>query len=132
MKRFIAPLLLALSLVLPASADTIGVLRENTLTLTQQDGKVTTILIKEGKDLEQVNSAGTWAAGTWGLDPQNRFCWTARGQATLCITMPMTVGVGATWDIVSPTGQVVWQAEIVEGRADLRQLSGESGHGDRQ
>ena len=132
MKRVIAPLLLAFGIVLPAAADTIGVLRENTLTLTQQDGKVTTILIKEGKDLEQVNSAGTWATGTWGLDQQNRFCWTARGQATLCITMPMTVGVGATWDIASPNGQVVWQAEIVEGRADLKQLSSESGLGDGQ
>lgn len=132
MKRVIAPLLLALGLVLPAAADTIGVLRENTLTLTQHDGKVTTILLKEGKELEQVNSAGTWATGTWGLDPQNRFCWTARGQATLCINMPMTVGVGATWDILGPTGQVVWQAEIVEGRADLKALSSESGQGDQQ
>ena len=50
MKRFIAPLLLSCGLVLPAAADTISVLRDNTLTLTQQDGKVTTILIKEGKE----------------------------------------------------------------------------------
>ena len=53
MKRVIAPLLLAFGIVLPAAADTIGVLRENTLTLTQRDGKVTTILIKEGKTLSR-------------------------------------------------------------------------------
>lgn len=110
---------------MPASADTLGVLRENTLTLTQADGKVTTILLKEGRDLEQVNSARIWAAGNWYLDTQNRFCWTARGQATLCINMPMTVGVGATWDVMGPTGIAVWKAEIREGRADLRALSGE-------
>ena len=129
--RLLAPLLLALGLALPAAADTLGVLRENTLTLTQADGKVTTILLKEGSDLEQVNSAGTWADGSWHLDPQNRFCWTARGQATLCINMPMTVDVGAAWDVLGPTGQPVWRAEIVEGRADLKALSagGDGGGG---
>jgi hypothetical protein len=124
--RLLAPLLLAVGLALPAAADTLGVLRENTLTLTQQDGKVTTILLLEGRQMEQVNSAGIWATGSWYLDPQNRFCWTARGAATLCINMPMTVGVGAVWDVVSPTGAAVWKAEIVEGRADLRALSSES------
>ena len=130
--RLLAPLLLALGLAMPAAADTIGVLRENTLTLTQADGKVTTILLKEGRQLEQVNAAGVWAEGSWALDPQNRFCWTARGQATLCINMPMTEGVGAAWDVLSPTGQPVWRAEIVEGRADLKALSGGSSNGDGQ
>ena len=132
MKRILLLAALALGLALPAAADTIGVLRENTLTLTQQDGKVTTILIKEGNALEQVNSAGVWAEGSWGLDAERGFCWTARGQATLCIKMPMTEGVGATWDITSPVGQVVWKAEIVEGRADLRALSGAAGNGESQ
>lgn len=130
--RLLAPLLFALGLAMPAAADTLGVLRENTLTLTQADGKVTTILLKEGRQFEQVNSAGVWATGNWALDPQNRFCWTARGQATLCINMPMTVGVGATWDVLGPTGLAVWKAEIVEGRADLRALSGEGGQSDSQ
>lgn len=130
--RLLAPLLLALGLAMPAVADTLGVLRDNTLTLTQQDDKVTTILLKEGRRLEQVNSAGMRATGSWELDPQNRFCWTARGQATLCINMPMTAGVGATWDVLGPTGLPVWKAEIVEGRADLKALSGEGGPGDSQ
>lgn len=132
LKRVLLPTALALGLALPAAADTIGVLRENTLTLTQNDGKITTILINEGSRMEQVNSAGVWAEGSWRLDPERGFCWTARGQATLCIKMPMTEGVGATWDIVSPVGQVVWKAEIVEGRADLRALSGNGGNSENQ
>lgn len=121
--QFLVPLLAALSLAMPAVADTIAVLRENTLTLTQQDGKVTTIRVGEGQELEQWNAAGMWAAGTWELDEQRGFCWTARGQSTLCINMPASAGVGETWEVRGPTGQVVWRAEIVEGRADLKALS---------
>ena len=116
--RVFVPLLFALGFALPAAADTIDVLRQNTLTLTEQDGKVTTVRLKEGQELEQVNGAGMWAAGIWTLDEQRGFCWTARGQSTLCISMPMTAGVGASWDVLGPTGRVVWRAEIVEGRGD--------------
>ena len=66
--RLLLPLSAALVLAMPAAADTIDVLRQNTLTLTQQDGKVMTILVKEGEELEQVNGAGVWAGSgsTWG------------------------------------------------------------------
>lgn len=121
--RLLLPLSAVLALAMPAAADTIDVLRQNTLTLSQQDGKVTTILIKEGEELEQVNGAGVWAAGTWRLDEQRGFCWTARGEATLCISMPASAGVGETWEVRGPTGQVAWRAEIVVGRADLKALS---------
>ena len=121
--RLLLPLSAALVLAMPAAADTIDVLRQNTLTLTQQDGKVMTILVKEGEELEQVNGAGVWAAGTWRLDEQRGFCWTARGEATACIGMPTSAGVGDTWDVRGPTGQFVWLATIVEGRADLKALS---------
>ena len=129
-KRLLVLLVLAPGLAVPAAADTIDVLRENTFSLTPQDGKVTTILLKEGQDLEQVNGAGMWAAGTWALDAQRGFCWTARGQSTQCIKMPVSVAVGEGWDVLGPIGQVVWRAEIVEGRADLKALSSESCHGD--
>lgn len=128
--RVLIPAVLVLGFTLPAAADTIGVLRENTLTLTHVDGKITTILIKEGQDLEQVNGSGVWAAGFWRLDPERGFCWTARGEPTLCITMPAAAGVGATWDVAGPMGKVVWKAEIVAGRADLRTLSGGAPHGE--
>lgn len=121
--RILIPAALAVGLSLPAAADTIGVLRENTLTLTQADGKITTILIKQGQDLEQVNGAGVWAAGFWQLDPERGFCWTARGEASACINLPIDAGIGATWDVKGPTGKIVWKAEIVAGRADLRRIS---------
>jgi hypothetical protein len=120
--------MVGLGCALPAAADTISVLRENTLTLSQADGKVTTILIKDGQDLEQVNASGVWAAGFWQIDASRGFCWTARGEATLCIKMPMDVGVGAGWDVAGPTGKIAWKAEIVAGRADLKALSGSAGH----
>jgi len=81
-KRLLVLLVLALGLAVPAAADTIDVVREATLSLTPQDSKVTTILLKEGQDLEQVNGAGMCAVGTWALDAQRGFCWTARAQST--------------------------------------------------
>jgi hypothetical protein len=54
---------IGLALAGTAAADTIDVLRENTLVLHEQSGKSYSILIKEGARLEQVNSAGVWASG---------------------------------------------------------------------
>lgn len=124
MRRALIGLVIALGIVAPASADTISVLRENTLTLTGQDGKVTTVLLGEGSQLEQVNGEGMWASGFWQIEEGRGFCWTARGASTVCIAMPMDKNVGDTWDIAGPTGRVVWKAEIVAGRANLRAQSG--------
>lgn len=129
MRRVLIALVVALGMVAPAAADTISVLRENTLTLTGEDGKAMTLLIKEGAELEQVNAAGVWASGFWKLEEGRSFCWTARGAASLCIAMPMDRQVGGTWEIAGPTGRIVWKAEIVAGRADLGALSGNGGHG---
>jgi hypothetical protein len=127
--RSLIPAAFALLVALPAAADTIDVLRENTLKLTAADGKVTTILIKEGDKLEQVNGAGMWAAGFWQIDPRG-FCWTARGESTICIKLPMDAEVGAAFDLAGPTGKVVWKGEIIAGRTDLRELSGGAPQGD--
>lgn len=111
----------ALACTATAAADTISVLRENTLVLHEQSGKTYTILIGEGTRIEQVNSAGTWAEGNWRIDPNDqKFCWQVRGAATLCMAMPMDKGVGDTWEVRGPVGQLVWNAEIQAGRADLR------------
>lgn len=126
--RFLVPVILGVGAALPAGADTISVLRENTLTLAQADGKATTILIKDGQDLEQVNPKGVWAAGFWQIDPLRGFCWTARGEARVCINMPTDLGVGASWDVAGPTGNIVWKAKIVAGRADLKALSSATRH----
>lgn len=119
MRRPIATLLLSLGLAAPAFADTMGVLRENTLLLHEASGRFYTLLISDGGKMEQVNSAGIWASGFWSVQDDGRFCWTARGAATLCIVMPVDKGVGDTWEITGPTGRLVWTAEIREGRASL-------------
>ncbi len=121
---------IALTLAGSAAADTIDVLRENTLILHEQSGKSYTILIGQGSRIEQVNSGGMWADGMWKIDADdgNRFCWQVRGAAALCIPMPMDKQVGDTWEIRGPVGQLVWTAEIREGRADLGALgAGKSG-----
>lgn len=119
-----ASMVLALSLVAvaPAMADTISVLKANTLVLHQQDGKAHTILVKDATELEQVNAAGVWARGFWAMEERG-FCWTARGAAKLCIAMPADKDVGDTWEIRGPTGKLVWAAEIQAGRADLKALA---------
>ena len=121
---------IALAFAGTAAADTIDVLRENTLILHEQSGKSYTILLDQGSRIEQVNSGGMWAEGSWTIDANddNRFGWQVRGAATLCITMPKDKQVGDTWEIRGPVGQLVWTAEIQVGRADLRAISpGNSG-----
>lgn len=122
MKRFAAAAILSLGLALPAAADTIDELFANTLTLTDSAGKVTTILVSDGGRLEQVNGAGIWAAGFWSKQ-DGRFCWTARGASQVCIPLEAGKAVGDSWEISGPTGLRVWTAAIVEGRANLKELS---------
>jgi hypothetical protein len=119
MRRTVLAIAASLCIAAPAFADTIAVLRENTLVLHEAGGKVHTILIKEGTELEQVNSAGMWARGFWEMK-DGTFCWTARGASTLCIALPDDKRVGDTWEIKGPTGKLVWTAEIQAGRADLK------------
>lgn len=119
MRRPAIALILALGLAAPAFADTIGVLKQNTLVLREESGKFYTLLISEGGAMEQVNSAGVWAAGFWSL-ADGTYCWTARGAAKLCFALPADKGVGDSWEIRGPTGRLAWTAEIQEGRADLK------------
>ncbi len=122
MKRVILPLMLAAGLALPAAAATLDELYQNTLILTDGQGRTTTVLVSEGGRLEQVNGAGMWAAGFWAKDGDS-FCWTARGEAQVCIPLAADKGVGDTWEVSGPTGKVAWTAGVVAGRADLRKLS---------
>lgn len=117
-RRAATALLAALALASPAFADTIGVLKANTLVLHEADGGFYTLLISDGGEMEQVNPAGIWASGVWDIEG-GKFCWQARGAAKLCIAMPADKAAGDSWDIAGPTGKVVWIAEILEGRTDL-------------
>ncbi len=112
-----------------AAADTIDVLREATLSFTAQDSKVTTILLKEGQDLEQLSGAGMWAAGRERL--MRNAAVAGRERAVDAVTkMPVSVAAGEGWGVLGRTGQLVWRAETVEGRAPLKGLLSESGHRD--
>lgn len=122
MKRFAVAACLSVGLALPAAADTLDELFANTLTLTDSGGNVTTILVSEGGALEQVNGSGVWAAGFWSKE-EGRFCWTARGASQVCIPLASGKAVGDSWEISGPTGLKVWTAAIVEGRANLKDLS---------
>jgi hypothetical protein len=105
-----------------ASADTIAVLTRNTLTLTDEAGGVTTVLLNADKSLGQIDPVGMGAAGFWSLD-NARLCMTARGKAQICFTLPADKQVGETFNLTGPTGKMSWTAAIVEGRADLGKLA---------
>ncbi len=119
MRRLAAAAALSLGLAAPALADTIDALKANTLVLTGPDGGVTIVLVGDDGKMEQVNSAGMWAAGFW-TGGDNELCWTARGAARVCIPLPAGKGAGDSWEIRGPgCGQAAQIAEIREGRADL-------------
>lgn len=122
MRKLTAALILSLGLSAPAFADTIAVLKENTLLLHEESGRMYTVLVSDGGTLSQVNSAGMQATGVWAIEDRG-FCWQARGAAKLCITLPADKGVGDTWEIRGPTGRLSWTAEIAAGRADLEAAS---------
>ena len=128
-KRLLVLVVLALGLAVPAAADTIDAVREATLLLTPQDSKVTTILLKEGQDLEQLSGARMWAAGRGRLMRNAAFAGPERAVDAV-IKTPVSVATGEGWDVPRTDGQLVWRAESVDGRAHLKAPSSESGHVD--
>ncbi|MDP3739296.1 MAG: hypothetical protein Q8R02_18040 [Hyphomonadaceae bacterium] len=119
MRRFAIALALGLLVAAPAAADTVDVLLKNTLTLTDTQGGVTTVLISEDGKFEQTNAKGMWAAGFWTKEA-GKLCITARGEATLCMPLEADKTVGDSWEIRGPTGRLAWTAQINQGRAELR------------
>jgi hypothetical protein len=119
MKRIFVAVCLAVSLAGPAAADTVHVLYENTLVLTDADGGVKTVLLDKSGKFEQTNARGEWAAGFW-VKLDSRFCMTARGEFQVCFTLESGKSIGDNWGILGPTGEPAWTAEIKAGRADLK------------
>lgn len=117
-----ALLLMALAVAGAAHADTLDVLRANTLLLRDEAGGEHVLLVKDGAEGEQINAAGMWARFVW-QESDGRFCWTARGAAQACIPMPSDKAAGDTWEVMGPTGKRVWTAQIQPGRADLDALA---------
>lgn len=118
MRRIVLCTAIAVALGAAASAGTLDILYKNTLTLTDTEGRVTTVLLDEGGKFEQTNARGTWAAGFWG-QKDGRFCMTARGESEVCFPLESEKLVGDTWEIKGPTGRLAWTARIEQGRADL-------------
>jgi hypothetical protein len=108
---------LTLSLAGTASADTIGVLMKNTLTMTDAQGGVTTAWFSEGGRMQQTDSSGMQAVGVWEMEGQ-RLCWTARGKARVCVPLETDKSVGDIWDVKGPTGKVAATLAIVAGRGE--------------
>lgn len=128
-RRLVAAAALSLSLAAPAFADTLDVLKQNTLTLTDARGGVRTILLSEDGQMQQTDAAGVWAAGFWSMEERG-LCWTARGKSQLCIPLEARKAVGDRWDFRRPRGDVVWTAVIIEGRSRLDAGSGDQKPGD--
>jgi hypothetical protein len=118
MKRLLLAAAVALGAAGAAAADTLDVLVQNTLTLTDTQGGVTTVLLSEGGRFEQSNARGTWASGFWTKE-KDRLCITARGEAMVCLPLQADKAVGDSWEISGPTGRLAWTAQIDEGRAKL-------------
>ena len=105
----------ALALAGPASADTLGVLMKNTLTVTDSQGGVTRAWFSEGGRMTQVDPSGVGANGFWAMEGQ-RLCWTARGKSRICLPLEDGKSAGDSWEVKGPTGQVAATLAIVEGR----------------
>ena len=106
---------LVLALAASASADTLGVLMKNTLTITDTQGGVTSIWLAEDGRGSQTDPTGMGASGFWTMEEQ-RLCWTARGKSRMCVPLEADKDVGDRWEVKGPTGQVVATLAILEGR----------------
>jgi hypothetical protein len=123
MRRAAIALALACGLAMPAAADTIEVLKANTLVVTAPDGGATTVLVSDNGRMNQVNARGIQATGFWSMEERG-FCWTARGEAEVCIPLSADKVVGDTWQIARQPGKDGWIAEIRKGRIDLAAVAG--------
>lgn len=104
-----------LALAGTASADTLGALMKNTLTMTDSQGGVTTAWFSEGGRMHQTDPSGMGATGFWSMEGE-RLCWTARGKSRVCVPLEADKSAGDSWEVKGPTGQVAATLAIVEGR----------------
>lgn len=118
MNRILVAAAIALGAGGSAAADTLDVLVKTTLTLTDPQSGITTVLLSEGGRFEQTNARGMWAAGFWAQE-DGKLCMTARGEAKICIPLEAGKTAGDSWEVSDPMGKLAWTAQITEGRAKL-------------
>lgn len=120
MRRLLAGLAFAAMAAGSAAADTLAVLKENTLVLTGRDGRATGYLLSEDGTFEQ-STATSSSAGKWEQRADGRLCLRAETATfDMCLpALPADKAVGDEWDVSGPTGAVNFKAKIVEGRIRL-------------
>lgn len=120
MRALIAAAGLAVLLAGAAHADTLGVIKENTLVLTDAKGVATAFLLADDGTFEQSTATGE-KTGKWTLHDTGQFCWQAEGVSyQQCLPVfPADKAVGDEWEVKAPNGAVSYTAKIVEGRVKL-------------
>jgi hypothetical protein len=103
-----------------ASADTLDVIKENTLTLTDEKGSATAYLFSADGAFEQ-STATSRASGRWSLRDTGQICYQAETSSSVaCLPrLPADKSVGDEWEMKAPSGRLVYTAKIVEGRVRL-------------
>ncbi len=122
MRELIACLTLAVASAVaagPAAADTMGVLAENTLMLSDSAGRTTAYLFSADGKVQQTRSDGNWAAGFWERKEGGRLCFTLRGEASVCLPMSDDHAVGDKWTVTGPTGLASFTLQILPDRIRL-------------
>jgi hypothetical protein len=120
MRRVLTAIGFALVLVGAASADTLDVVKENTLTLTDEGGRATAYLFSADGTFEQ-STATSHSSGTWSLRDTGQLCYQAEKSSSIACLPPLPAGksVGDEWEVRGPSGRLTYAAKIVEGRIRL-------------
>lgn len=120
MRKVLTAIGFALVMVGAASADTLDVIKENTLTLTDEKGGKTAYLFSADGAFEQ-STATSHASGKWSLRDTGQLCYQADSSSSIACLPPLPAdkGVGDEWEIRAPSGRLTYTAKIVEGRIRL-------------
>jgi hypothetical protein len=120
MRKVLTAIGFALVTMGAASADTLGVVKENTLTLTDEKGRATAYLFSADGTFEQ-STATSHASGKWSLRDTGQLCYQAETSSSIaCLpALPADKGVGDEWEMKAPSGRFIYAAKIVEGRIRL-------------
>jgi hypothetical protein len=120
MRKALTAIAFALVAIGAASADTLDVIKENTLTLTDEKGSATAYLFSADGTFEQ-STATSHASGKWSLRDTGQLCYQAETSSSVACLPPLPAdkSVGDEWEMTAPSGRFIYKAKIVEGRVRL-------------